>query len=265
MKIELGILDIARQPSSFDAVVNSANSNLRSGSGVAGAIHTAAGPELEAYCKPLAPLALGKAIITPGFKLANQWVIHVRSAHYLNDEEPEKNMTEALRAMLKLAGDHCIKALAMPAIGTGVFKFPPDLAANIIVKALKNDAPELAPELQRVRLCLPSNPIVRAFRIALQLNDPDDKRPRTMETAVQHLIRTLPANTLQELATMKEEELQQAHFGLALYLRNGILKDNYALGADTGGSQPDDFSGVLIKALWLQMRNGTGKATHELS
>lgn len=255
MKIELKISDISRQPPSFDAVVNSANSNLRFGSGVAGAIHTAAGPALEAYCEPLAPLALGKAIITPGFNLANQWVIHVRSAHYLNDDEPEKIMSEALRAVFRQAGERHIKALAMPAIGTGVFKFPPDLAADIIVKAIKNDAPSLAPELQRVRLCLPSPLIDRAFRVALQLNDPDDQRPKTVEESTRYLISTLPANTLQELAALKEDELIQTHFGLALLLRNDILKNNYALSFDAGERNLDEASSALIKALWEALQN----------
>lgn len=82
MKIEVVIGNIVKQ---FDveAVVNSANANLRLGSGVAGAIHTAAGPKLEEYCQPFAPLELGAALITPGFDLPNKWVIHVRSAHYI--------------------------------------------------------------------------------------------------------------------------------------------------------------------------------------
>jgi O-acetyl-ADP-ribose deacetylase (regulator of RNase III) len=56
--------NIVAQPDA-EAVINSANANLRFGSGVAGAIHTAAGDELEDYCEPFAPLALGHAILTP--------------------------------------------------------------------------------------------------------------------------------------------------------------------------------------------------------
>lgn len=235
--------------------MNSANANLRFGSGVAGAIHSAAGPELEAYCKQLTPLNLGHAIITPGFDLANQWIIHVRSAHYLNDEDPEKIMATALRAMFQLAGKYRLKALAMPAIGTGVFKFPIDIAADIIVKAIKNDAPNLAPELERVRLCLPSPFIDLAFRVALQLNDPDDQRPKTVEASTSYLAKTLPTNTLKELAALKEDELIQNHFGLAMFLRNNILKNNYALRSDTGESHPDEASNALVKALWKTLQN----------
>lgn len=91
MKIEIVIGNIVKQPD-IEAVVNSANANLRFGSGVAGAIYTAAGPRLEEYCKPFAPLALGAGLITPGFKLANPWIIHIRSAHYINNDDPEKYM-----------------------------------------------------------------------------------------------------------------------------------------------------------------------------
>jgi O-acetyl-ADP-ribose deacetylase (regulator of RNase III) len=69
-----------------DALVNSANANLRFGSGVAGAIHTAAGPELEEYCKHFAPISLGEAVVSPGFNLKNPYVIHARAASYIHDE-----------------------------------------------------------------------------------------------------------------------------------------------------------------------------------
>ena len=71
MKIEVIVGNIVKQPD-MEAVVNSANANLRLGSGVAGAIHTAAGPKLEEYCKPCAPLQFGAFLVTPGFKL--HWI-----------------------------------------------------------------------------------------------------------------------------------------------------------------------------------------------
>ena len=64
MRIEIVIGNIVHQPD-VDALVNSANANLRFGSGVAGAIHTAAGPELEQYCRRHSPIALGEAVVTP--------------------------------------------------------------------------------------------------------------------------------------------------------------------------------------------------------
>jgi O-acetyl-ADP-ribose deacetylase (regulator of RNase III) len=169
MKIEVVIGNIVLQPD-VEALVNSANANLKLGSGVAGAIHTAAGPELEIFCKPFAPLELGAALITPGFKLANPWVIHVRSAHYILNTEPERYMAFAMFSMFNTARDNGIKTLAMPAIGTGVFKFPPMLAARITAKALrefekKTDAIEL------VRICVVSEDMRKLYESAIALEE----------------------------------------------------------------------------------------------
>jgi O-acetyl-ADP-ribose deacetylase (regulator of RNase III) len=152
MHIEVVVANIVKQ-SDVDALVNSANANLRFGSGVAGAIHTAAGPELEEYCKRFAPIALGEAVVTPGFNLKNPYVIHARAASYLNDEEPEKYLGFAVANTLRTAQAAGIKTLAMPAMGTGVFKFPPELAAEIITKALKHGAQEYL-NIELVRICV---------------------------------------------------------------------------------------------------------------
>ena len=164
MQIEIIYSNIVKQPDA-DAIVNSANANLRMGSGVAGAIHTAAGPRLEEYCRPFAPLALGAGLITPGFKLPNLWVIHVRSAHYLNNDEPEKYMQMALESMLRIAHDNDLRSLAVPAIGTGMFKFPPALAARLTAQVLaKADA--LAPHLNWIRICLADQALVPLYESA---------------------------------------------------------------------------------------------------
>ena len=153
MKIEVVVGNIVMQPD-VDAVVNSANANLRLGSGVAGAIHTAAGPRLEEFCKPFAPLELGSALITPGFDLPNKWVIHVRSAHYINNAEPERYMSFAILSALRVAQQNSIKSIAMPAIGTGMFKFPALLASRITARALHLIL--IAPTIRAIAgVCLP--------------------------------------------------------------------------------------------------------------
>jgi len=167
MKIEVVIGDIIMQPD-VDAVVNSANANLRLGSGVAGAIHTAAGPELEAFCKPFAPLELGAALITPGFNLPNSWVIHVRSAHYILNTESERYMAFALFSMLNTARDNGIRSLAVPAIGTGVFKFPAMLAARITAKALR-EFEKNSDAIDLVRICVVSQEMQKLYESAVVL------------------------------------------------------------------------------------------------
>ena len=152
MKIEVVIGNITRQPDA-QAVVNSANADLRLGSGVAGAIHTAAGPELEACCRAYAPLALGAAVITPGFGLPNPWVIHVRAPHLLNDDEPEAMYAQAITALMDTIRERGIESVAIPAIGTGVFRFAPVLAASIMARVMYARERD-TPALRWARICV---------------------------------------------------------------------------------------------------------------
>ena len=167
MKVEVVFGNIVKQPDA-EALVNSANANLRLGSGVAGAIHTAAGPALEAFCKPFAPLQFGQALVTPGFDLPNPWVIHVRAASYLDHEEAEKVLEDALEAMMAVAQERGIASLAMPAIGTGVFKFPPLLAARITAQVLQRHADQNG-SVQWVRICVANPEMLGIYAAALQV------------------------------------------------------------------------------------------------
>jgi O-acetyl-ADP-ribose deacetylase (regulator of RNase III) len=165
MKIEVIVGNIVKQ-ADMEAVVNSANANLRLGSGVAGAIHTAAGPKLEEYCKPFAPLAYGAYLVTPGFKLPNLWVIHVRAASYTNHDDAPQILEQAIEAALKAAHHNDIRAMAMPAIGTGFFAFPPELAAEITAKVLAA-AVAIAPHLECIRVCVASEFLRHVYVAAL--------------------------------------------------------------------------------------------------
>ncbi len=167
MQVEIVIGDIARQ-ADMEAVVNSANPNLRTGSGVAGAIHMAAGPELEDYCEPLAPLGNGKAVITPGFDLPNRWVIHTVAVSFLNYPNPELVLAQAIDAALRLANEKGIQSLAMPAMGTGVFRCPPELSADYTAQALAWHARH-GTSLQRVRICVMTEAMRATFERALEL------------------------------------------------------------------------------------------------
>ena len=166
MKIEVVIGNIARQLDA-QAVVNSANANLRLGSGVAGAIHTAAGPELEACCWAYAPLALGATVITPGFKLPNPWVIHVRAPHFLNDDEPEAMYAQAITAMMGTIRERGIESVAIPAIGTGVFRFAPVLAASIMARVMYARERD-TPALRWARICVVDAEMQAVFATAFQ-------------------------------------------------------------------------------------------------
>jgi O-acetyl-ADP-ribose deacetylase (regulator of RNase III) len=161
MQIEIVVGNIVQRPD-VDALVNSANANLRFGSGVAGAIHTAAGPELEQYCRRHSPIGLGEAVVIPGFELPNPFVIHTRAASFINDDHPEKHLDLAVAQTLRAAKEAEIKSMAMPAIGTGVFKFPPELSAEIIISGLVSRSKDY-PEIQLVRICVGTQDMKTVF------------------------------------------------------------------------------------------------------
>lgn len=165
MDIQVVVANLVKQPDA-QAVINSANVNLRLGSGVAGAIHTAAGDELEDFCEQYAPLALGMAVITPGFKLPNKYVIHARAGHYLFEDEAEAYLESAYRSALSIAVAHDIESVAMPAMGIGVFKFPVELAAAITAKVLRSTEWD-GTSLKWVRLCVTDEALKAAYIAAL--------------------------------------------------------------------------------------------------
>jgi len=168
MRIEVAIADISAQ-TDMQAVVNSANANLRMGSGVAGAIHGAAGPELEAYCRQFAPLAAGKAVLTPGFDLPNAWVIHAVAASFINEPKAELILAKALDSVMKLVNVHQIESLAMPAIGTGVFKCPPELSAEMTARVLAYYQQQ-GTSLRHIRICVSTQALKTVFEQAMDGN-----------------------------------------------------------------------------------------------
>lgn len=142
IEIEVTQGDIAKQPD-MDAVVNAANAELRPGGGVAGAIHRAAGPELEKVCQPLAPIAPGEAVITEAFNLPNQWVIHCLGPVYGRDKPEEKLLADCYRNALQLAENHQIAAIAFPAISAGIFGYPLPKVAEVVFNTLYEEAQKL--------------------------------------------------------------------------------------------------------------------------
>lgn len=153
--------NIVRQPD-CDAIVNSANQNLRAGSGVCGAIYKAAGPDLEPCSIKLAPLALGAAVITPGFKLPNRYVIHTRGPKYFFDEDPPGNLASAMRNTLLVAEKYRLSRIAVPAISMGIFSYPPEEAVPILVKAAKEAGLQLQ-NLQEARFVVRDEELFNRF------------------------------------------------------------------------------------------------------
>jgi len=144
--------NIAAQPG-IDAVVNAANSALRTGGGVAGAIHCAAGPGLEAECRPLAPIRPGQAVITGAHNLPNRHVIHCLGPVYGQDEPAGVLLASCYRNALALAERYDLRSIAFPAISTGIFGFPMDVAARVAIGTVLGEIPHLA-SLKHIRFVL---------------------------------------------------------------------------------------------------------------
>lgn len=150
--IECLMGDITKQ-TGIDAVVNAANARLLPGGGVAGAIHRAAGPELEQECRPLAPIRPGQAVITRGYGLPNPYVIHCLGPVYGQDEPSDVLLADCYRNALRLADERNLSSVAFPAISTGAFGYPLRSAAQLATRTLIEEAGALS-TVRTLRLVL---------------------------------------------------------------------------------------------------------------
>lgn len=117
-----------------DAIVNAANTELRRGGGVCGAIHAAAGPRLEEAGAALGGCDTGDAKATEGFDLPAKWVIHtVGPVWDGGGADEEQLLASCYRRSLEVAMVIGARTVSFPAISTGIFGFPPDRAAPIAV------------------------------------------------------------------------------------------------------------------------------------
>jgi O-acetyl-ADP-ribose deacetylase (regulator of RNase III) len=131
------VADITRLE--VDAIVNAANSALRVGGGVDAAIHEAAGrTELMTACAALGGCRIGDAKATPGFALPARWVIHTVGPVWRGggQQEPEL-LASCYRRAVEVADDLGAKSMAFPAISTGIFGFPKELAAEVALGTLR--------------------------------------------------------------------------------------------------------------------------------
>lgn len=117
-----------------DAIVNAANQFLRGGGGVDGAIHSAAGPDLETASSALAPCHPGNAVLTPGFNLPARFVIHAVGPVYDGGDYGESDKLRATyESALRIASEQRFETIAFPCISTGAFGFPQGKACKIAI------------------------------------------------------------------------------------------------------------------------------------
>ncbi len=131
--------DITQQD--VDAVVNAANSGLLGGGGVDGAIHRAGGPAILAECRELRRtlfphgLPTGQAVATTGGELPARWVIHTVGPVYSRTEDRSALLASCHTSSLGVADELGARSIAFPAISTGIYGYPLELAASVAVAA----------------------------------------------------------------------------------------------------------------------------------
>ena len=160
--------DITRE--SCDALVNAANSSLMGGGGVDGAIHRAGGPAILQACKAIferqGRLPAGMAVATPGGRLGAKYVIHTVGPVWSGGNSNEaKTLASCHRESIRVADELRLGSLAFPAISTGIYGYPVDLAAQVAV-ASAADALAQAVYLREVKFILFDAGAVRHFHDA---------------------------------------------------------------------------------------------------
>jgi O-acetyl-ADP-ribose deacetylase (regulator of RNase III) len=141
--------DITTQ--AVDAIVNAANEKLLRGGGVDGAIHRAAGPELQEACSRIGGCPTGEARITPGFRLPARHVIHAVGPRWHGGGRGEADLlASCYRQALELAEQEGLKTIAFPGISTGIYGYPLEDATRIAIVTVADCLTQM-PSIEEVR------------------------------------------------------------------------------------------------------------------
>jgi O-acetyl-ADP-ribose deacetylase len=148
-----------------DAIANAANTELRHGGGVAGAIARAGGPAIDEQSRKAAPIGLGEAVETSGGELPCRWVIHAATME-LGGPTSAEIIRRATASTLTRADELGARSLALVAFGTGVGGFPLDEAARIEVEEVRRHV-DAGSQLERVVFAVHGEPARAAFQAAI--------------------------------------------------------------------------------------------------
>ena len=153
-----------------DVIVNAANETLLGGGGVDGAIHRAAGPELLDECRKLCGCAVGEVVLTQGYQLTARRVIHTVGPRWRDGRsgEPERLRSCYGRSIL-LAESIEARSIAFPAISTGVFRFPKELATLIAVETVLGSISEPTSIKEVIFCCYSETDLKRYLEVLNQV------------------------------------------------------------------------------------------------
>lgn len=146
-----------------DAVVNAANSGLRLGAGVAGAIRAQGGPSIQEECDRIGPIRVGEAAVTGAGALPARFVIHAASMPP-GGRASEESVRASMRASLECARERGCRSIAVPAIGAGIAGFPLQRCAEILLEEARRHL-EGETSLEEVRFVLFGEPALRVFEM----------------------------------------------------------------------------------------------------
>jgi O-acetyl-ADP-ribose deacetylase (regulator of RNase III) len=153
---------------STEAIGNAANSGLRGGGGVDGAIHRAGGPQIMEECNKIGGCPTGSAVITTGGKLKAKYVIHAVGPIYKDGNSgEEKLLSGAYKTSLEIASKKGVKSIAFPSISTGVYGYPIADASKIALKTVIDYLRE-NPEIELVRFVLFSEKDLSVYEESLK-------------------------------------------------------------------------------------------------
>lgn len=162
MRLEIVRGDITREP--VDAIVNAANESLLGGGGVDGAIHRAGGPAILEECRRIGGCATGDVKVTTGGDLPARHVLHAVGPVWRGGAHGEPELlASCYRRALELAAQLDCRSIAFPAISTGIYGYPPELAATVALTAIRQHA---RPPLAFVRLVCFSDESLRVLEEA---------------------------------------------------------------------------------------------------